>query len=39
MWRALHVLQQENNSMRQAFERLQIGVPPAPQNPGGAINQ
>jgi hypothetical protein len=36
MWRALHVLQQENNNMRQAFERLQVGVLPASQNPGGS---
>jgi hypothetical protein len=39
MWRALYVPQQENNNMHQAFEKLQGGAPPAPQNPGGAINQ
>jgi hypothetical protein len=39
MWRALYVLQQENNNMRRAFEQLQAGAPPTPQNPGGAINQ
>jgi hypothetical protein len=39
MWRALHVLQQENNNMRRAFEQLQVGPSPAPQNPRGAINQ
>jgi hypothetical protein len=36
MWRALYVLQQENNNMRRAFEQLQAGAPPTPQNPGGA---
>jgi hypothetical protein len=25
--------------MRQAFERLQVGAPPAPQNPGGIVHQ
>ena len=39
MWRALHVLQQDDNNMHQAFERIQIGVPPAPQNPKGIVNQ
>jgi hypothetical protein len=39
MSRALQVLQHENNNMRQAFERLQVGALPAPQNPGGAVNQ
>jgi hypothetical protein len=25
--------------MRQAFEQLQVGAPPTPQNPRGTINQ
>jgi hypothetical protein len=39
MWQALHVLQQENNNMRQAFEHFQIGAPLATQNPRGTVNQ
>jgi hypothetical protein len=39
MWPTLYVLQQDNNNMRQAFEQLQAGATPTPQNPGGAINQ
>ena len=39
MWQTLQVLQQENNNMRQAFERLQVGAPPIPQNLGGIVNQ
>jgi hypothetical protein len=39
MWRALHVLQQENKRMRREFEQLHARAPPAPQNPEGAINQ
>jgi hypothetical protein len=39
MWRILHILQYENNNMRQAFEWFQVGAPPTPQSPGGAINQ
>jgi hypothetical protein len=41
IWRALQLLQKENNKMRQAFEQLQVGsppAPPAPQNPEGAVN-
>ena len=39
MWRALQVLQQKNNNMRQAFEQLQVGARPTPQNPEVAINR
>ena len=39
MWRVLQVLQQENNNMRQAFEQLQVGARPAPQNPEAVVNQ
>ena len=39
MWRALHMLQEENNNMRQALEQLRVGARPAPQNPETAINQ
>ena len=30
MWRAWHVLQQENNNMHRVFEQLQAGTPPVP---------
>jgi hypothetical protein len=39
MWQALHVLQQDNNNMRQAFEKLQVGAPLISQNPRSVVNQ
>jgi hypothetical protein len=35
----LHVLQQDNNNMHQAFEQLHIEALPAPQNPEGVGNK
>jgi hypothetical protein len=39
MWRALQILQHENNNVHQVFERLQVGAPPTCQNPKSAVNQ
>ena len=39
MWRALQILQQENNNIRQAFEQLQVEACPTPQNLETAVNQ
>jgi hypothetical protein len=33
MWRVLHILQQKNNNMCQAFEQLQVGALLALRNP------
>jgi hypothetical protein len=38
IWRALYVLQQENNNMHQAFEQLQVEAPLILQNPDDVGN-
>jgi hypothetical protein len=39
IWRVLHILQQDNNNMRQACKRLQIGAPSTARNPRNTVNQ